>query len=628
MKPLLLLIDLQNDYLATPALEPSAGALVRQASRLLREFRERGLAVAHVWTTIRRHDDCRMPHWKQVGRWQCEEGTTGHLPPLALQPRDGERVIHKNGFTPDLRKVLMETGADSVVLAGVHLHACVRQTAIQAYEMGITVGIVEDAVGSNDPIHACLTRSYLEARGVRFLPVRGLATWLDDPAAASGRVDAARDAVIRAEEYLTLGKTAESWAGPVERLARALEAESQNLGDLMAREFGKPVRFGRVEAVRTAEKVRAVLARARSQSGAAPASQHCVRRRPHGVVAVITPFNNPIYLSLGKVVPAVLYGNAVVWKPAPEANGLSRRLLEILAEADWPEGAVNRVEGGRYEAETLMNDRAVAAVTLTGSSAAGAAAQTVCTLRRIPLQAELGGNNAAVVWEDADLVLAARTVAAGAFEMAGQRCTANRRVIVPVEICETFIDLLREETAAIRWGDPLDPETRIGPLAGPGHRDRVAGVVERAADLGAAIFPQRLAPANVRGHAGAWFPPTIIRCANPEHEIVQEETFGPVLVVQPARDWDHALALCNGVRQGLAAAVFTCSPEVVARFLDTAQAGILKINQSTADAAVDVPFGGWKASGVGLPEHGPFDLEFYTRPQTVYRCSPPIKGAC
>ena len=153
------------------------------------------------------------------------------------------------------------------------------------------------------------------------------------------------------------------------------------------------------------------------------------------------------------------------------------------------------------------------------------------------------------------------------------------------------------------------------------QRERIAATVDRAVAAGQPIlWPLGQQPAEALD--AAWYSPTIITCDDPAHEIVQEETFGPVLVVQTARDWEHAIRLCNGVRQGLAAAIFTASPDIVGRFLEEAEAGILKVNQSTADAAVDVPFGGWKASGLGPPEHGDFDVEFYTRPQTVYRSVP------
>jgi acyl-CoA reductase-like NAD-dependent aldehyde dehydrogenase len=137
------------------------------------------------------------------------------------------------------------------------------------------------------------------------------------------------------------------------------------------------------------------------------------------------------------------------------------------------------------------------------------------------------------------------------------------------------------------------------------------------------LFPLGLKPSPSSHPDAAWFPPVIVIADSPEAEIVQEETFGPILVVQTARDWHHALALCNGVRQGLAAALFTASEDHIASFLDEAQAGILKLNTSTADAAVDAPFGGWKASGSGPAEHGTCDIEFYTRIQSVYHSPQP-----
>ncbi len=334
---------------------------------------------------------------------------------------------------------------------------------------------------------------------------------------------------------------------------------------------------------------------------------------------MITPWNNPVYLAMGKIAPAVIHGNTVVWKPAPEVPEATRWLAQCLAEAGFPEGLVSVLEGDRSESLELMNDQRIAAVTITGSGTAGASARQICARRRIPLQAELGGNNAAIVWPDANLPEAARLVAAGAFELAGQRCTANRRVIVAERCRERFLHLLIQESAALRWGDPLLEETAIGPMVNAVERDRVAGVIERAgARCGEMFWPHgRDVPATAPS-TGAWHPPVVVCCDQPGREIVQEETFGPVLVVQTARDWEHAIELCNSVRQGLVAAVFTGSRQIEARFLEEAEAGMLKVNQSTADASVDVPFGGWKDSSLGPPEHGAFDVEFYTRPQTVY----------
>jgi acyl-CoA reductase-like NAD-dependent aldehyde dehydrogenase/nicotinamidase-related amidase len=630
MKPLLVLVDLQCDYLSSAAIEPAAGTVVERAARLLSWCRERPMPVAHVWTTVTRQPDNRMPHWKQAGRWCCEAGTPGHEPPSPLAPRAGEAVIHKtffSGFTsshfPDL---VRDSGVDTLIVAGIHLHACVRQTVLDAYQSGLAVWVAEDAVGSDDPIHAAITRRYLEARGVRFVSIAALTTFLQQPHAVPvdhGRLSLLRTAIDTARYFQGSWRktTPEARAMLAQQLAERIAANASQLAELMARELGKPVRFGRVEGQRTADKIHSVVTRSLAMPDAEAVGPALLRRRPHGVVAAITPYNNPIYLALGKIVPAVLYGNTVVWKPAPAARLLSRRLFELLEESGWPTGLVNLLEGSRREAEDLMNDAGVAAVTLTGSSAAGRSAQDICARRCIPLQAELGGNNAAIVWPDANLIEAAGRIAAGAFEMAGQRCTANRRVIVHASCREPVLELLLEKSAALHWGDPLLAETQIGPLVSASHRDRVAGMVERAS-AGPALLPLGSSAPDAHGHAGAWYPPTIVCCDDPDQEIVREETFGPVLVVQAARDWDHAIGLCNGVCQGLAAAVFTGSRDIVERFLDEAQAGILKVNQSTADAAVDVPFGGWKTSGVGTPEHGIFDVEFYTRPQTVYGTRP------
>ena len=405
----------------------------------------------------------------------------------------------------------------------------------------------------------------------------------------------------------------------IERLAEVLSTQTGLFAELMARELGKPVRFGQQEALASLEMLNGIVVRHKQGGDTETRIDYSERRRPHGVVAAITPWNNPIYLPLGKLVPAILHGNGVVWKPAPEAQAVSRQLYECCVAANWPQGLVQLVEGGEREAVAVMSHNAVGAVTITGSSLTGYVAQAICARRRVPLQAELGGNNGAIVWHDVELAKAARMVALGAFEMAGQRCTANRRVIVHESVCDAFLRLLMRESADLRWGSPLHSDTDIGPLVSESRRECVAAAVERAAEeCGPPRLPLGDRPSCRSPLGGAFYPPTIIFCDDPKNEIVQEETFGPVLVIQVAQDWSHAIRLLNDVRQGLAAAVFTTSRDIIQRFLEEAEAGILKVNQSTAGAAVDAPFGGWKASGIGPPEHGRFDMEFFTRTQAVY----------
>lgn len=621
MRPLLLLVDLQQDYLDSPGLEPAAGPVVERAATLLRSCRAADISVVHAWTTVRRSDDRRMPHWRRENRWLCEEGTPGHEPPPELQPEPGERVIHKTGFSAfedgQLDRLLRETSPDLLIVAGVHLHGCVRQAVLDAYlRHPFEIWVAADATASDDPVHAAITRRYLERRAARFLSVDEAIAALAGTTPPSANGSVAEGAARRSRDALAgwRQRGIAERAVALEELADRLEPCAEELAQTMAVSLGKPVRYGTVEVQRAAEMLRAVTTRARGAGDGERTGAAVVRRAPLGVVALITPWNNPVYIPLGKIAPALAYGNTVVWKPAPAAKDVSRRLTDLL------EGLpVMAIEGGPEEAVAAMTAPGVDAVTITGSSLAGFAAQEVCARRRIPLQAELGGNNAAIVWPDADLPHAAREIAEGAFAQAGQRCTANRRVIVHADCRQELLDLLAKETAAMAWGDPRLPETRVGPMVSPAERDRVARLVARAGPGVQVITPHEAETPEADDFDGSWYSPTIAVCDDADHELVREESFGPLLVLQTARDWDEAIELLNAVPHGLAAALFSSSGGLVERFVGEAQAGVLKLGRSTADAEVDVPFGGWKGSGIGPPEHGDFDRDFYTRPQVVYR---------
>jgi acyl-CoA reductase-like NAD-dependent aldehyde dehydrogenase/nicotinamidase-related amidase len=644
MTPLLLLVDFQHDYLGAPGLEPAAGQMVERTATLLEGCRTAGIPVVHVWTTVSRVGDQRMPHWKRLGKRICEEGTSGHAPPVSLLPAPGEVVVHKRFFSAfssgTLAPMLVAHRVDTLIIAGIHLHACVRETILDAYEQGFEVLVADDAVGSDDPLHAAITRRYLQSRAARFTSVTELLNHLRGakaeaptvsqpslPPMTNSAAEDVRGAVMRAREAWPTWTGSEPSARRelLRRIAVLLEQQAPLFAEQMAREIGKPVAYGRVEVERTGALLREIARQDLDwhDAGAAMA----MRRRPVGVIAVITPWNNPFLIPLGKIAAAIFHGNTVVWKPAPAAAALAEELVKCLRAAGCPEGVVTMVQGDQRCGANLMSDPRIDAVTLTGGALAGYGAQEICARRHIPLQAELGGNNAAIVWPDADLSGAAMRIAEGAFGQAGQRCTANRRVIVHQECFEAFLTLLASAVAALPWGNPLDPATRVGPLVSVSQRDRVAALLARAApkagrilvphgDDGATFHESRF--------AGAYHPPTIVCCDDPGQEIVQEETFGPVLVVQRADDWAQAIGLCNGVRQGLVAAIFTGSAECQRRFLGEAQAGVLKINQATADVAVHLPFGGWKASGVGPPEHGAADREFYARIQAVYQSTPAV----
>jgi acyl-CoA reductase-like NAD-dependent aldehyde dehydrogenase/nicotinamidase-related amidase len=648
----LLLIDLQNDYLAAPGLQPAAPALVARAAVLLDGFRAHGLPVIHVWTTVDRAVDERMPHWRRAGKWSCVAGTPGHEPPAPLRPRPGEPVVAKtfySGFADTaLDARLRSLGCAEVVIAGVHTHGCIRASALDAYQRGYTVTVAEDATGSDDALHAAVTRRYLRDRAARWVPVEAILAGLAGgygPAGghpegrlvhvsprARGRVlwevpVAGRPEVARAARAAR--QAAGAWrrsppparAEVLRRLAGLLGDNAAALANQVAEEVGKPVTQAAAEVRRTQDILHDLAGRSAEPLEVDSAADARYRYRPLGVLAVVSPWNNPLAIPVGKIAPALLYGNTVVWKPAPAGTGVALRLVELLREAGCPESVVGLATGDHETAQLLAGDGEVDAVTLSGSLEAGYALQEICARRHAPFQAELGGNNAAVVWRDADLPDAAARIAEAAFGFAGQRCTANRRAVVAADCYETFLVHLRTAVAGLVWGDPLEPATQVGPLISAAKRDQVAAVVGRAVPAAGRVLVPHEEQANGEElwRAGAYYPPTIVCVDDPALEIVQEETFGPVLVVQRAADFAEALELCNGVRQGLVAALFSRSADIQERFLDGARAGILKLNRGTADADARTPFGGWKASGVGPPEHGPADREFHTRTQAVYR---------
>ncbi len=617
MKPALLLIDLQNDFLRAEGLEPPAGEVVERAAALLRGCRALGVPVLHVRTTVAKGGR-PMPHWERAGLRACVEGTEGHAPPPPLRAAEGELAFDKSFFSafgvPALEEALRGKGIDTVLVAGVHLHGCVRATVLDAYQRGYAVLVAGDAVGSHDPLHAAATRRWLGARAARFLAVDAILAALSGGASGAAPSAPDRGGVAAAHEAWPKWRRtgAAERAALLDRFARGIEAEAGALVARMAKDTGKPVRYGGPEVERAAALVRAAAGRAGFADRPAGAGER-TRRRPHGIVGLGTPWNSPVAIPLGKIGPALACGNVAVWKPAPAAAVIAERLVELFAAAGGPPGVLGLVTGDADAACSVMEDVRVRAISLTGSATAGAVAQEIAARRHVPLQAELGGNNAAIVWSDGDLDRAAARIAEAAFGQAGQRCTANRRVVVDTACADEFVLRLSRATAALVVGDPFDPASHVGPLVSTEAAARVLASIGRARPSArAVIVPHGSAPRP------PFLPPTIVLCDDPSAEIVQEETFGPVLVVQRAENFTRALRLLNGVRQGLVAALFSPSVELRARFLEDAEAGVLKLDDATADAGVEAPFGGWKASGIGPPEHGEADLEFYTRAQALY----------
>jgi len=501
--------------------------------------------------------------------------------------------------------------------------------------------MAEDAVASENPIFSASTRRWLMERCVEFEPVSAILARLDGgtPSALIHRSPRSTDEVLfevpvaGANEVASAAAAAQdagaNWRRTppsarqqlLENLARRLDAAGPDLARQMAIEIGKPVSQGLEELYRAAQNVRDVIRRAAKFNLQRREPAGFVRHRPLGVVAVISPWNNPVAVPVGKIAPALAYGNTVVWKPAPAAARIAQVMLRLLHETGVPADAVRLLTGDHNTAQQLAANENVNAVTFTGSVLAGDSIKEICAQRCMPLLAELGGNNAAIVWSDADLPYAAAQVAWGAFGFAGQRCTANRRAIIAKSHFERFVRELKAAGELLGWGDPLEKATVIGPVIRAAKRDEHAALVARAQSGGGVPRVEFIQEGRAREpwvKTGAYAQPVIVCCDQSNRSLVQEETMSPLLVLQGADDFDHALKLCNGVPQGLVAALFSHSPELQQKFLAEAVAGILKFNTSTAGVDATLPFGGWKASGIGPPEHGEGDRLFYTRMQAVY----------
>jgi aldehyde dehydrogenase (NAD+) len=336
-----------------------------------------------------------------------------------------------------------------------------------------------------------------------------------------------------------------------------------------------------------------------------------------GVVGAITPFNFPLAIPAGKIAPALLYGNTVVWKPAPITPLVSARLAEACAECQLPAGVLNLVLGLGPVGERIVRHPDVHAVSFTGSTAVGRHLLAVAGEQGKALQTEMGGKNAAIVLADADIARAAEDVAKGVTGMAGQKCTATSRAIVVDDAYDEFVEALVTRIGAVHVGAPMDAATEMGPVASDGQLARVSSYVDGAVRAGSTVVvggePYESPPLS----DGYYFPPTILE-AMPSDRIWNEEVFGPVLSLCRTADCEEAIDLANLSPYGLSAALFTSSLGDAMRAVEELDVGVVHINSETTGIEPHVPFGGVKASGTPPAELGHTARDFYTRAKTVY----------
>lgn len=402
-------------------------------------------------------------------------------------------------------------------------------------------------------------------------------------------------------------------AAALSAAAESITCATDDLADLMVREVGKPIGEARGEVARSvailryyAQQVYDPVGQVHEPSGTGLLFS---QRRPRGLAALITPWNFPLAIPLWKAAPALAFGNAVLLKPAPESTACALRLADLM-KPHLPEGLFDVLPGGSDTGQALVAEGDV--VSFTGSSAAGTAVAAAAVQRGVPVQAEMGGQNPAIVLPDANVERAAAQIAGAAAGFAGQKCTATKRVIV-VGDSAPVRDALVHAFEQLRVGDPANPETQVGPLIDAAARDRVLAAAQSAVDAGGRI----LAGGHALDRAGHFAEPTLVEGAPVEHLLACDEVFGPIALLQTADDVDHAVTLANSVRYGLAAAVYTADLAAALDVSNRLEAGLVKVNAPTSGVDFYLPFGGEKASSYGPREQGKAAVELYTSTHTV-----------
>ncbi|PYU14546.1 MAG: aldehyde dehydrogenase family protein [Acidobacteria bacterium] len=425
----------------------------------------------------------------------------------------------------------------------------------------------------------------------------GFAAWRDTPAPVRGRV--------------------------IAKAALVMEQQKEELARILTREEGKTVKDSLGEVQKSINILEFMAGEARRMGGETlpselPKNFAYTMKQPLGVVAAITPWNFPVSIPVWKISPALVAGNTVVFKPATLTPFTGAKVVEIFEQAGVPAGVLNMVVGSGGEVgDELLQHPDVRAVSFTGSNEVGSELYAQGARRMKKCQCEMGGKNPLVILADADLPLAVESSVFGAFASTGQRCTATSRVVVEEKVADTFVAMLVERTRKLKVGNGLDPGVDVGPAVDEAQLKTDMKYIEIGKKQAKLLLGgERLSgPGFDRGYYVA---PTIFDHVAADSTIAQEEIFGPVLSVIRVHDFDEALRVANSVRYGLSSSLYTNDAAKIFEFIDRIETGITHINSPTVGGEAQLPFGGMKATGVGLREMGRIAIDFYTELKTVY----------
>ena len=342
-------------------------------------------------------------------------------------------------------------------------------------------------------------------------------------------------------------------------------------------------------------------------------------KRPLGVVGIITPWNFPIAIPAWKIAPALICGNALVFKPASSTPLSAVMLVEVFEEAGLPPGVLNLVTGpGAQVGNALVENTGVNGISFTGSTEIGTDLYAKSAQRLKKVQAEMGGKNAVILLADADMDKALGGIVQGAFGSTGQRCTATSRVIVEEEVYDQFMEGLIDRTSKLKIGEGIDPAMDVAPLSSQSQYDKVLEYIGVGTEEGAHLAYGGHGLTEGEYSQGFYVEPTVFTDVSPDMRIAREEIFGPVLTVFKVRSLEDAIQISNSVEFGLSSSVYTKDLTRAFEYINTVETGMVHVNAPTLGGEVHLPFGGLKASGVGQREQGTEAFDFFTETITVY----------
>lgn len=407
------------------------------------------------------------------------------------------------------------------------------------------------------------------------------------------------------------------------RVGDLLTARKEEIANLMTREMGKPLTETRGDVQEGIDTAYYAAVEGRRLFGQTVPSElrdkwAMTYRRPIGVCGIITPFNFPLAIPTWKMFPALVCGNACVFKPAEDVPHTGHVLVEIMLEAGLPPEVIQLVHGEGDVGAAIVAHPDVAAVSFTGSTETGSLVGEACGRTHKRLSLEMGGKNAQIVLDDADLDLALEGVLWGAFGTTGQRCTATSRLVLQRGIHDEFVGRLAERARGLVLGDGRQTGTDVGPLIHEASRDKVERYVEIGRQEGATLVTGGARPDGDQYAHGTFFQPTIFTDVKPGSRLEQEEIFGPVLSVVRVDSAAEAFRVNNDVRYGLSSSLYTGDLNLAFRAMTELDNGITYVNAPTIGAEAHLPFGGVKQTGNGHREGGWEVYEFYSETKVCY----------